>query len=330
MKDTLSLPYKNKPVLITGAAGFVGANLTRRLIELGARVYVIVKRSTNMWRLREVEEKFSMHDVSLTDEKKLTELVRKIKPMYVFHLAARGAYSYQTDCAEMIEVNVRGTATLLSALREVPYRGFVNTGTHSEYGFKRHPLQEIDVLEPVSFYAATKAAATHLTQVFAIQEKAPAVTLRLFSVYGPWEEPTRLIPTIITRALKGEPLLLTQGRERRDHVYVGDTVEAYLFSALSAAKHKGAVFNVCSGRQYAIREVVATLEKIVGKLDKRWGTYPARSWDTDYWVGDPTYMARTIGWRVTTALEEGLKETVEWLRVHEKEYDRKVKRQKEK
>jgi nucleoside-diphosphate-sugar epimerase len=320
VKKRSYLAYKNTPVLITGAAGFVGANLTRRLLELGANVHVIVKRSTNMWRLREIKKELSLHDVPLTDEKKLTLLVRKIKPLYIFHLAARGAYSYQTDCQEMIEVNVRGTATLLAALRNIPYKGFVNTGSHSEYGFKHHPLKETDFLEPVSFYAATKAAATYLTQVFAIGEKAPAVTVRLFSVYGPWEEPTRFVPTIINRALANQPLLLTQGRERRDHVYVDDTVEAYLAAALAAAKHRGAVFNICSGRQYAIREVVATLEKIVGKLDARWGAYPARNWDTNYWVGNPSFTADTIGWRATTSLNEGLQKTMQWLQVHTKEY----------
>ena len=315
--------YKNQSVLVTGAAGFVGANLTRRLLELGANVHVIVKHSTQMWRLLEIKKELSLHDVPLTDEKKLTLLIRKIKPLYIFHLAARGAYSYQTDCQEMIEVNVRGTATLLAALRSVPYKGFVNTGSHSEYGFKRHPLKETDFLEPVSFYAATKAAATHLTQVFATGEKAPAVTVRLFSVYGPWEEPTRFVPTIITRALKGEPLLLTKGLERRDHVYVDDTVEAYLAAALAAAKNPGAVFNICSGRQYAIREVVTCLEKIVGKLEKQWGAYPARAWDTNYWVGDPSHTAATIGWKATTSLAEGLGKTVQWLKEHKKEYDKK-------
>lgn len=309
-------PFEGEPVLVTGGAGFVGANLCYRLVQLGAQVHVPLKKTTLLWRLQPLGSKVREHAVSLTDRTVLKDLVKAVKPRYVFHLAARGAYSDQDDVADIITGNLEATANLLVALKEIPLKGFVQAGSSSEYGFKRHPMRENELLEPVSFYAATKAAATHLAQVFSLREGVPAVTLRLFSAYGPWEEPKRLIPAIIARALAHQPLLLTQGHERHDFVYVDDIVDAFLLAAQKAQQHQGKIFNVGTGKQYSIKEVVAELQKQLGPLDCQWGAYPGRKWDTDYWVADPSYTKKTLGWKAATTFPNGLKKMTAWVKAH--------------
>src|SRR5262249_5612399 len=134
----------------------------------------------------------------------------------------------QTGIDRMMATNFMGCVNLLDACAEIGVESFVQTGSSSEYGYKDHPPAEDEALEPNSHYAVTKAAATHYCQFTARQHNLHAVTTRLYSIYGPWEEPTRLIPTLIIRGLKGNLPPLVSPRTARDFVYVDDAVEALL------------------------------------------------------------------------------------------------------
>ena len=116
----------------------------------------------------------------------------------------------------MLAVNMLGTVNLLTACLEVGFTGFVHTGSSSEYGFKDHAPREDEYLEPNSDYAVTKAAATLYCRQIAVDRGVNVTTLRLYSAYGPWEEPTRLVPTLIAKGLGGEiPELVSPGRRPR-------------------------------------------------------------------------------------------------------------------
>jgi nucleoside-diphosphate-sugar epimerase len=311
-----------KRVLITGGTGFVGANLARRVLRDGHETHLLVRDSHQSWRLDEIARHVRLHEGNLEDGEAIRRIVGEVKPDWVFHLAAYGAYSNQVGFERMLATNLTGCVMLLDASKETGVETFVHTGSSSEYGYKDHPASEDEVLEPDSHYAITKAAATHYCQFVARTTGLNAVTVRLYSIYGPYEEPTRLLPTLILHGLRGQLPPLVSPATARDFVYVDDAVDAMLGVAAAAAIPRGSVFNVCSGSQTTIEFAVETARRLMNiPATPVWSSMSARSWDTDVWVGSPAAMERAIGWRASCNFETGMQKMIDWFRENPKRLD---------
>jgi dolichol-phosphate mannosyltransferase len=298
--------------LVTGAGGFVGANLVRHLTAAGHEVTACARPGGDHWRLSGGD--WSTVPLDLTDAEAVAATVRDARPDWLFHLAAHGAYSWQTDLARMTEVNVLATQALLDAAREAG-AVLVNAGSSSEYGYQDHAPREDERVEPNSHYAVTKAAATHLCRLAAATHGQRAVTLRLYSAYGPWEESRRLMPTLVARALEGGWPPLVGPETARDFVWVGDVCEAFVLAATRPLEDPGAVFNICSGEQTTLRELVDVVRAVLGVgAEPEWGTMAQRAWDTSVWVGDPSRAGRELGWSARTPLAEGIERMAAWAR----------------
>jgi nucleoside-diphosphate-sugar epimerase len=278
--------------LVTGAGGFVGANLVRRLLVDGCDLVALVRPGGDPWRLQGI-------DVDVVEGDVRDDLPGGFD--LVFHLAAHGAYSWQQDEGVIHDTNVGGTENALRAGRRV-----VVAGSSSEYGLKPYAPSEDEPLEPNSAYAAAKAEAT------ALAVARGAVVLRLYSAYGPWEEPNRLIPTLLARGLAGKlPPLVSPG-VARDFVHVDDACEAFV---RAADAHPGRVYNVGSGRQTTVEEVVQAARRLLDlHVEPEWGSMPDRRWDTETWVANAQRIRDELGWEARISLEEGLTRTLEWLR----------------
>src|SRR5690242_18079742 len=122
-----------KTVIITGGAGFIGANLIRKLLTKKYNVHVIFRKSTNLWRLKDIQNKIDIHYVSLLDKRGLEKLFKTVQPKIIFHLATYSSYRNQSAGIEMIKTNIMGTFNLLDASKDINYDIFVNTGSSSEY-----------------------------------------------------------------------------------------------------------------------------------------------------------------------------------------------------
>jgi UDP-glucose 4-epimerase len=302
--------------LVTGAGGFVGSNLTRRLLRDGIAVACLVRSGDN-WRLAGVPSGIELIEGDLCEGDSLSSALAGRRFDWVFHLAAYGAYSWQEDLARMLAVNVLGTANLIRALSGASVEAFVNAGTSSEYGFTDHPAFEEDRLQPNSAYAVTKAASTHLCSDLARRGVMPATTLRLYSAYGPLEEPERLMPTLICRGLRGELPELASSSIARDFVYIDDVCDAFVAAARShvAASDPGLVINVGSGVQTSLGELVALAQRVLSiGGSPHWGTMPDRRWDTPVWVANIKRAQSVLQWTPRTDLETGFRATVEWMR----------------
>ena len=185
-------------------------------------------------------------------------------------------------------------------------------GSSSEYGFKPEPMRESDRLEPNSVYAVGKAAQTHLASLMGRGGPTSIVTFRLFSVYGPFEEPSRLVPTLLRRARAGLDLELADPDLAHDFVFVEDVVDALAdFGPLSA--RGGEVFNLGSGRQTTLRELALAVIETVGSSSRvRFGAFPARPWDTTRWQAEVTLAREGLGWAARHDLRQGLSQTIAW------------------
>jgi nucleoside-diphosphate-sugar epimerase len=301
-------------VLVTGGTGFVGANLVRRLLHDGHDVQLLVQPTHTTWRLHGIRRDVTLVRADLGDAAAVDTAVRRAKPVWIFHLAAYGAYSWQQDLDRMLRTNVLGTTHLVRAALRRGVEAFVNTGSSSEYGFKDHRPTERDWLEPNSHYAVTKAAATQFCRYTAQREDVHLVTLRLYSIYGPWEDPGRLMPAVVVHAAEQRWPPLAAPDVARDYVYVDDACDAYLRAATRRHQERGAVYNVGSGRQTTLGQVVATARKALGVTARPvWGSMPNRRWDTSVWVSDPRAIRRALGWRARTPLGRGLQQMRAWL-----------------
>lgn len=302
-----------KRIIVTGANGFVGANLVRHLLGAGHAVHVLVRPQDHFWRLDDIRSSIQIHEIDVRDEAGVTRSIRKIKPDWVFHLAVHGAYSWQMDLREMIQTNVGGTVNLLEACADVGIEAFVNTGSSSEYGFKSYAPGEGDWIDPNSHYAVTKAFATHYCRQTARARDLAVSTLRLYSVYGPYEDPRRLFPTLICHGLAGTLPPLASRTIARDYVHVSDVCSAYVRAASQAAK--GEVYNVGTGLQTSLADLVALARSVMGIVEEpRWGTFPDREWDSTVWLADVRKIEADLGWKAALDLRAGLAETVEWFR----------------
>ncbi len=303
-----------KRAVVTGPAGFVGVNLVRRLVRDGHDVHMFVHPDSDLWRLHGLSDDTTLHRVDLEDQERVARAVKLVGPDWVFHAAAYGAYPFQTDVRRMIATNLVGTVNLVEAALAVGFESFVHTGTSSEYGVKDHGPVEDEVPEPNSHYAVTKASATLYCRHVAQVHDAGIRVLRLYSVYGPWEEPTRLMPRVVVNGLQGRWPPMANPATARDYVYTEDVVDAYLAAATAADQDPGAVYNIGTGIQTSLREVtdVARHELSI-KPEPDWGTLADRIWDAGVWVADPSAAEKRLGWSARLDLAAGFHSFVTWL-----------------
>jgi nucleoside-diphosphate-sugar epimerase len=261
--------------------------------------------------------------LDLGDRDAVQRAVAEVAPQWVFHLAAHGAYSWQTDRVEMVRTNLLGTINLLDAAAAAGFEAFVHAGSSSEYGFKDRAPAEDEALEPNSDYAVTKAAATHFCRHAARSREVRAVTLRLYSVYGPWEEPNRLVPTLVSHALRGQLPPLASPGIARDYVHVDDVCEAFLLAATRTDAPPDGIYNVGTGKQTTLAEIVDVARRLFDLAEEpAWGGLADRAWDTSVWISDPRRIEAELGWRPRVHLEEGLRRTAEWLNCSESAWER--------
>lgn len=304
----------SKRVLITGGSGFVGANLARRAAAEGHDVHLLLRAAHDTWRVRDLPPGVVRHEADVMDRSAVQAAVAAIRPQWAFHLAAYGAYAHQRELDCMMATNFWGCVHLLDACRDAGVEAFVNAGSSSEYGYTDRAARETDRLQPNSHYALSKAAATHYCQLSARTAGVNAVTVRLYSVYGPFEAPGRLIPTLLVHGRRGQLPPLVMPHTARDFVYIDDAVDALLHVAASPAVVPGSVYNVCTGVQTRIADIVDSVRRLLDvSAEPTWGSLPQRPWDTDVWVGSPATLEAELGWRARTALVDGLQKTIDWL-----------------
>lgn len=302
------------PILITGAGGFVGANLLRQLLEVRNDVFGTITSGSN-WRLDGIRRQH-LPRIDLLDASSVRNVCDQVRPKIIFHCAAFGAYPFQNDSARIYQTNFVGLSNFLDAVSSLDLNSFVHAGTSSEYGLNCAGPDENAHREPNSRYAVSKSAAADLLHYFGRVRGLPCVNLRLYSVYGPYEDGSRLVPALAENGLKGQLPPFVAPDTARDFVHVDDVVRAFVAAAIHMApKLHGQSFNIATGRRLTVREI-AQIAKQTFNIDSEpeFDTMAPRAWDIVDWYGNPAKAEEAFSWTAEIGFEEGLKRTADWWR----------------
>ena len=303
-----------KRVLITGASGFVGSCLARRLLKENCKIHIITRNTTDLWRLRDVLKEIEIHNVDLLHSDEVAKLATNISVEKVYHLATYGGYHFQNKVEDVINTNVIGTWNLFREFSKKGLEMFINTSSSSEYGEKFESMNEEMSLTPNNMYGASKVAGTTLCGTYAKINKLPLVTLRLFSPYGYYDAKTRLIPTVITSCLLGKEIKLSRLDSVRDFIFIDDVIEAYI-AASKLLNACGEIFNVGSGVQYKTGEIAGTIVDLIGSdVNVHFGNNSNRQYEPLMWVSDNKKVYEKLNWRPNVDIKLGLNNTINWFR----------------
>ncbi len=306
-----------KRVLVTGASGFIGSHIVRRLIRDGHAVSVLARPTSSWQRLEDLRSSFTVIPVDITDKEALAPILRAQQPEWIFHMANAGLYGGASGTDDQVaRVNVLGLINLLESLQEVPYEVFINGASSAEYGPKHAPMKETDLCEPMSMYAVTKLAATSYATMIARLKNKPIVSARFFSPFGPGDDERRLIPTLIRTMLAGKEATVAP-EAMRDFIYIDDAVGALISLAEHPDKKAitGQILNIGTGVGLRARQVAETIAVATGVTPKIvWNNAQVRYWDSSVWQADMTKTFGLTGWRPQTSFEQGIAATVSWIR----------------
>jgi nucleoside-diphosphate-sugar epimerase len=303
-------------ILITGGAGFIGANFIYKFLELGYDVSIFERKEANLWRIKKIKNKIKLYSPNLTSYNETEKIISKINPDIVIHFATYGAYQrFQQDTKNTIDTNIISSINLINACNKIGVKCFINTGSSSEYGIKSKPMKETDVLEPDNLYGITKSAITQYGQMIAIKFNFPIVTIRPFAVYGYFEEEGRLITTIIKSCLKNTEPNLSNPKSVRDFIFIEDLIDGYLAVIKNIKKIKAEIFNLGSGRQSSIDNVFKTVKKITGSSIKpNYGKMRNTQTEPKIWLANILKAKKLLDWKPKYNLEQGIKKNVEWFK----------------
>jgi len=307
----------NARVLVTGATGFIGSHLVRRLVDDGVDVHALSSVVSSVYpvRLAPLRDRITLHGGNLMDRSAMDSVVADARPTHVFHL---GAYTHvgkswqRVD--ECIQTNVQGTVNLLRALEGRGYERFVYFGTSEIYGDVDVPFREDAVVNPISPYSVSKYAGERFCRMFHQGRGWPVVMIRAFNAYGPAQTPDRVIPEIIGRALRGDELKMTTGRQTREFNYVDDLVDGVV-RAGTVEGIDGVVFNLGCGEEISMRDLATMiLDLLDNPIAAKFGELPERPTEIPRMFCDNTRARELLGWKPQHTLRNGLEKTIEWYR----------------
>ncbi len=313
-------------ILVTGGAGFIGSEFVRQLKEEVA-VLDSLTYAGDLKRLEKVMSRISFFRADVHDMEQIQKIFKDFKPEVVVHFAAETHVDRSILFpTQFYETNVIGTHNVLQASLETGVELFINVSTDEVYGEREDEgrFKEDDPLRPGSPYAVSKAAADMLGRAFMRTYGLPVITVRPSNNYGPWQYPEKLVPVVIAKALKDEPIpVYGTGENLREWIHVSDTARALI--EILKNPRPGEIYNIGSGIELKNIDVVKKILRILGKPEDLITFVRDRAGHDFRYSLNTKKIQKEIGWSPEIGFDEGLYQTVMWYIEHMEWLEEKIK-----
>ena len=323
------------PILVTGAAGFIGYHVARLLLERGHRVvgidnmnsyYDVALKRARLEKLLD-EAGFLFHGIDIADGRAVSAVFKQLRPTRIAHLAAQPGVRYSLENPHAyIDSNINGFLNILEACREALIEHLAYASSSSVYGNSPDVPYSTDqnVDNPISLYAATKTSNELMAHAYSHIWNIPVTGLRFFTVYGPWGRPDMAV-YLFTKAIReGKPIkVFNNGSLKRDFTYIDDIAEGVVNVLLSSPRQPVEteqrqqtaplyrLYNIGNSQPVELMTMIETLEQILGQTARK-EFLPMQPGDVYETYADTTALERDFDFRIHTPLEEGLASFVHW------------------
>lgn len=320
------MSISGKNVLVTGAGGFIGSHLAELLVRKGASVRAFCHyNAMGYWGWLDTSPEKKEIEVILGDISDRDSIRNAVKDInVVFHLAALIGipYSYQAPYSYVL-TNIIGTLNVLQSALKEDLECVIHTSTSETYGSAQYvPIDESHPLQGQSPYSATKIGADKLAESFHRSFGLPVVTIRPFNTYGPRQSARAVIPTIIIQALNSDTVRLGNLSPTRDLTYVLDTAEGFI----AAAEHPeaiGQLINLGTGNEISMKKLAEKILKLMGvesEIESDQQRIRPETSEVDRLCADNTKAKTLLRWNPSYSLDEGLLETIRWVKENMDQY----------
>ncbi len=309
-----------KNIILTGATGFIGSHVLRRLLSSKYNITILKRKTSNTWRIKDILNKVTIYDIDKTNN--YEKIIKEQVIDGIVHVATKYIKNNasQDEIEEMVKSNVLFPSFLLEAAIEQNVKFFINTGTFSEYKTVKKPVKETCVIDPVNYYSATKSVFENILKYYSKQKKINGVTLKLFSPYGE-KDNEKIIFLIVKSFIESKPLATTKGEQKLSFTYINDIVTAYV-KAIEFARNNNLIyeeFNIGSEKTYSIIEIIRFIEKISKKRSKiNLGLIPYNVREILYSCCNNSKAREILKWRPKVGIINGLSQTYNF---YKKQYD---------
>jgi nucleoside-diphosphate-sugar epimerase len=301
--------FINKNLLILGGTGFIGSWAVKKGIKNGYKVSVLSRN------IPEISEKIKNVDYIKADisiYKDILKVTKFKKFTHVINLSGEINHAnFKSGGRSVIENHFVGLLNLVSCLNRDCLKSFVQVGTSDEYGDSDAPQNEEQTCIPNSNYSLAKLSANNFLQMLNKTEKFPAIIVRLFLVYGPNQNTQRFLPQVISSCLSDKTFPVSKGDQLRDFCFVEDIIDG-IFLALESKGLFGNIFNLASGKQVKIRQMVEHIVKLTGKGKPVFGALPYRENENMKLYADVSKANNLLNWKATRDFDDSLKKTIEY------------------
>jgi nucleoside-diphosphate-sugar epimerase len=300
-------------IFLTGATGFIGSHLARLLLSQGCEVYTLVRSSSDLWRIKDIEAQLHLvwGDLLVPDQVKAH--LKAIQPELCIHAAwyvEPGRYLTAHENLSMLQASLN----LISQLIALNCPRFVGLGTCFEYDLSSGYLSEKSPVKPHTLYAASKLALQTVLEQLADTTAMKTVWLRLFYQYGPFENKQRLVPAVICALLQNQATQVTKGEQIRDFLHIEDVAAAIW--AVAQSNLSGPV-NIGSGQPVTVHEIVTKIGTLLNRPELiLWGALPYHPVEPMFVCANNQRLTAGTTWTPRYELEQGLQHTIEWWQKH--------------